>query len=74
MVKCPAGPGRSRMAALASLRERCGNVIRHRPPERRGALPRSDVATVAGCGTECIVAVHMAGNTGRRRWGNVHSR
>jgi hypothetical protein len=62
------------MAALAGLRESSRNMIRHRPSERRGALPGSDVASVAGCGIERVVVAHMAGNARRRRRGNVHPR
>jgi hypothetical protein len=61
------------MAEGAVLRERRGNVIRYRPPERRRALPGRDVAIVAGCCTERVVVAHMAGNTRRRR-GHVQSR
>jgi len=59
------------MAERAVLWERRGNVIRHRASERRGALPGSDVATVAGCGTQRVVVVHMARRAGGRRRGNV---
>src|ERR1700687_6155236 len=62
------------MAGLAGLRERSRNMIRHRASERRGALPGSYVATVAGCRTEQVVVAHMTGNAGCRGRGNVHPR
>jgi len=62
------------MADRAVLRERRGNVIRHRASERCGALPSRDVATVAGCGTQRVVVVHMARRAGGRRRGNVQPR
>jgi len=49
VIEHRARPSRSRMAVLAGLRETSRNMIRHRTSERGGALPRSDVATVAGC-------------------------
>lgn len=58
----------------AVLREPCGDVIGNVAPERGCALPCSDVTAVAGCGIEQIIVAHVAGNAGRRRRGNVHSR
>ena len=74
VIKYRSCPGRCRMAGLAGLRERSRNMIRHRASERRGALPGSYVATVAGCRTEQIVVAYMAGKAGRRGRGNVHPR
>ena len=62
------------MAEGAVLWERRGNMIRYRSPERRGALPSSNVATVAGCGTQRVVVVHMARRTRRGRRRNVQPR
>jgi hypothetical protein len=62
------------VAEGAVLWERRGNVIRYRAPERRGALPGSDVAIVAGCCTERVAVAYVAGNARRGRWGHVQSR
>jgi hypothetical protein len=76
VIEHRAEEGRRRVAKGAIRRERRSNVVRYCAPERRGALPGSDVATVAGCRSrgQCVVVAYVTGNAGRRRGGNVHSR
>jgi len=49
------------------------DVIGHRAAKSRGALPRGQMAAVAGRRIQRVVVAHMAGRAGSRRRRNVHS-
>jgi len=52
------------MADRAIRGEACGNVIWYRSAQSRSALPRSQMAPIAGRGRESVIVGHMAGNAG----------
>jgi hypothetical protein len=49
------------------------NMIRHRAPKSRRALPGCQMAAIAGRRIQRVIVVHMAGRARSRRRRNVHS-
>ena len=76
VIKDSRGPGGNRVACC-TLRRACWkssrDVVRYTPTKRLGALEIRLVATIAVRRTECVVVVHMAGGTGRRRRRHMRS-
>lgn len=75
VIEHRAEEGRRRVAKGAIRGERRSNVVRYCAPERRGALPSRNVATVAGCRSrgQCVVVAYVTRNAGRRHRRNVQS-
>jgi len=65
-------PIRRRVAKGTIRRESGRDVIRNRAAQCRGALPRGQMAAIAGSRIQRVVVAHVTGRAGSRRRRNVH--